>query len=252
MNTDLYDVTSVLDRAVIDTLERHTARMVLMSPDIDKVRLAIHLLSCDVMESLAVEIVDHVLMKGSEDIIRTIAEEPCFRFREYAPLAFAGDLEVRASGDVTWYPQLPVHVLSLLIRMSDEGMLTLDFPDAIEHAIKRGDHNAVMLLCARPEAMLFQYGQDYLLAAVYDGIIQLDSLLFLLDQEEIEIDTEIIADIMWDVEDDTELYTSLLVHPRTRQYVIEYEANEEEHQSNLEEQARGRRQQEMLGYDIRY
>ena len=232
MNTSLSaSITSVLDRTVIDTLERRTARIVLMSPLIEEVRTAIRLISCSVMESLGRVVVNYVLRQGDEDIIRVIAAEPCFQFPRYAQLAFTTGV-MRCS-------RLPMHVLALLIRMNDDGMLRLDFPRTIETAIRSGNHEAVMLLCARPEAMLPEYGEVYLLDCIYDGFVQLDTLLFLLDQRKVNVDQGIVDDFMWGCAfpgDNTGLYDSLLVHPRTRQYVLENERQRIEREEYAAEQ----------------
>lgn len=213
---------------VIETLQRRSARVLLTSPHFEEVRLALRLLRCDLLRALSVEVVSHALAAGDRDIVMLLAHEECMDFPALATLAFAGDLEVEVDGYI-WYDTLPESTYALLLELYDTGAvgdLEFDFPLAIGNAIKRADHDVVVLLCERPEADLAQQGQEYLLDCIYDGVVQLGSLLYLLDQREVIIDQGIVDEFLWDVAypgDDLGLYDSLLVHPRTRQYVLAYE-----------------------------
>lgn len=122
-------------RRFIETLEIRSAKILLMSSNLSDVYLASRLLKCEKLIPISAEVVSHALVEGHEDIIRYLSTVKCFNFKEHAEKAFVGDLEV-VSGDASWWDHYPISTFTILVAMYEEGLLQLDFPLAMENAIK--------------------------------------------------------------------------------------------------------------------
>lgn len=90
-----YVPRSVLLNAIRETLEFKSARVLLMSSRLYDVQLASRLVKCEVIEDMSAEVVNHALKEGNEEIIRYLASEECFDFKEHAQDAFIGQLTDR-------------------------------------------------------------------------------------------------------------------------------------------------------------
>lgn len=82
-------------------------------------------------------------------------------------------------------------------------------------------------LAAYPETDISGNGYNYLLDAMYDGVIQKDIFLFLLESSDVDVDQDLIDEALdYAVHDggDLDFRDALLENPKTRQYALAYYA----------------------------
>lgn len=218
-------------RAMRGTLEMKSAKILLMSSKISDVYLASHLLQCEKIKVMSAEVVSHALVQGNEEIIRYMATEECFDFKERAQKAFTGDLNIEIDGEI-WWDGYPLSTFQLL---TDPSLgLKLDYITAMESAIKRGDLEVVQFLATLPEVDVLN--RDYLYDAIYDGVLQPDIFLFLLNLDGMVADQDLIDMTLEAYNayayDNISFYDALKANPKTRAYVLAYEAKSVEHDSS--------------------
>jgi len=211
-----------------ETLEFKSARVLLMSSRLYDVQLASRLVKCSVIESMSAEVVNHALKEGNEEIILYLSTQECFNFKKHAQKAFTGGLMVEVDDEI-WWDDYPLSTFRLLTNPSLG--LKLDYITAMERAIKRGDLEVVQFLATLPEVDVLN--RDYLYDAVYDGVLQPDIFLFLLDLDGMVADQDLI-DMTLEAYNsylysNTSFYDALKANPKTREYVLAYEARPTPH-----------------------
>lgn len=221
------DEDTAIVQYVTETLQTRSAKLFLFSDDLELVQFATRLLGCEKIAAMGVEVVSHALWKGDESIIRYLANSGCFDFKEHAQKAFTGDLEVRSASGAIWWDRYPLSTYQLL---TDPSLgLQLDYPLAMENAIKRGELEIVQFLSTFEEVDLPNLGQNYLLDATYDGVMQTDIFFFLLGLEDVQPEQETMDNILGYVAYpyDDGFFEALRANLKTRSYVVAYEREHE-------------------------
>ena len=116
--------------------------------------------------------------------------------------------------------------LSTYQLLTDPSLgLQLDYPLAMTNAIKRGELEIVQFLSTFEEVDLPNLGQDYLLDATYDGVVQRDIFFFLLGLEDVQPDQDTMDNILGYVAYpyDDGFFEAFRDNPKTRPYVVAYE-----------------------------
>ena len=209
---------------LIDTLQMRSAKVLLLSASLEGIQLASRLLDCEVLRPLAAEVISYALVQGDENIIRYLSTVECFDFQQHAQKAFTGDLEVRSGGTI-WWDRYPVSTFRLLIDPSLG--LVLNYPLAMEGAIRRGELEIVQFLCTCPEVDLPANSCSYLIDAVYDYVTQGDILEYLLSLPEVVVDQDIVDDLL--DHGDGLAEKILLEHPKAREYALVHDGRPREY-----------------------